>query len=224
MPQILWLHILAGAIALLTFLVPLLSFKGGKLHRKAGWIYSISMLVVCFSAFTITPWRYFIDPNRTPTSQDNALFLFFIALFSLTSVQQGLLPLRNKKRKERELALKTIGLPGLTLIVAILMEIYGFAFGGGALFIIFAAFSLRSSFKQIRYWSEPQAPNEWWFSHIDNMFVACIATVTAFIVTALPRFYSDLQGSVFIWLLPTAVFVPWNLYVQRKYRKQFAGE
>ena len=50
----------------------------------------------------------------------------------------------------------------------------------------------------------------------------CIATVTAFLVTAAPRLFPDAGlNSMWVWLLPTIVIVPWQIYFIRKYEKQF---
>src|SRR3954471_15125068 len=50
------LHIACGTLALGILLLPLVSKKGGKLHVRAGWIYSLAMSAVACSAFLITPW------------------------------------------------------------------------------------------------------------------------------------------------------------------------
>ena len=65
------IHALCGATALGVFLIPLLSKKGGKLHTRAGWVYTAVMIIVGISAYVITPWRAFFDPERTDAGHDH---------------------------------------------------------------------------------------------------------------------------------------------------------
>jgi hypothetical protein len=39
-------HIVAGTVALATFWIPLVTFKGGRPHRTASLVYAWSMLVL----------------------------------------------------------------------------------------------------------------------------------------------------------------------------------
>ena len=46
------LHIVGGTVGLATFWLPLVTRKGGRLHRRVGWIYVMAMLVAAFSGTT----------------------------------------------------------------------------------------------------------------------------------------------------------------------------
>ncbi|MFN7453412.1 MAG: hypothetical protein ACK5RO_02000 [Pseudobdellovibrionaceae bacterium] len=63
-------HAVAGAVALIVLLLPLVSKKGGKLHVTSGWIYTWAMVFVALSALIITPWRFFLDPAKTISSEN----------------------------------------------------------------------------------------------------------------------------------------------------------
>jgi len=217
-----WGHILGGALALVCFTIPLFSRKGGKLHSRAGWVYAGAMIVVAFSAFLITPWRYFIDSNGTDKSRDFAFFLFFIALFSLTSLQQGIFVFRFKKRIGKVISFGSLGLPILLVVVSALTLTKGVV-SQNWLFIIFAVLAGRTALKQIKYWRNPPAHSKnWWFFHLENMFTCCIATVTAFAVTAIPRIFPSAQfDSVWVWLAPSFILVPWMVWFMKKYEFQF---
>src|SRR5687768_7715156 len=134
----LWGHIIGGTIALLTFTIPLFSKKGGKVHVNSGWAYLIAMIVVAFSAFLITPWRYFFDPNKTLASQSFSLFLFFIAVLSLSALQQGISIFKYKNRPGPVKNFETLVLPFSLLLISLIMLVYGIQVQKW-LFIVFSA-------------------------------------------------------------------------------------
>ncbi|NDG85668.1 MAG: hypothetical protein EBX52_11625 [Proteobacteria bacterium] len=218
----LWGHIAGGSLALLCFTIPLFTRKGGKLHNRSGWVYSSGMIAVAFSAFLITPWRYFVDPNGTDQSRSFAYFLFFIALFSLTSLQQGIFVFRHKRPTGAVISPGSLGLPVALAGMCALTLVKGVATGKW-LFISFALLAGRTVMKQIRYWRNPPVHSkDWWFFHLENMFVCCIATVTAFMVTAVPRIFPAAHyDSIGVWLSPTFVLLPWMFWFIKKYERQF---
>lgn len=217
-----WGHVLGGALALACFTIPLFSRKGGRLHARSGWIYAGAMILVAMSAFIITPWRYFIDPSGTDSSRAFSFFLFFIALFSLTSLQQGIVVFRYKNRPGKVLSIGSLGMPLVLAVFSILMLVMGLT-SRNWLFVIFSSLAGRTAMKQIKYWQNPPTHSkDWWFFHLENMFICCIATVTAFAVTAIPRLFPSTNlSSVWIWLAPTIIMVPWMTWFTRKYETQF---
>ena len=213
-------HVLGGIVALLTFSIPLISAKGGKLHVRSGWAYVFGMGVVCLSAFIVTPWRYFADPGRTAETQSFALFLGFLAVFALTCVQQCIIVFRHKGRVAPIKTLETLGLPAALLLAGAGTVAYGLA-NSNWLFVIFAGFGLNSTFSQIRFWFSPVRHSQAGrIFHLENMIVASIATVTAFLVTAVPRILPGAPvHSVWVWLLPTFVLVPTMITFKTKYSR-----
>jgi hypothetical protein len=217
-----WGHILGGTLALICFTIPLFSRKGGKLHSRSGWFYAGAMILVVMSTFIITPWRYFFDSSVTDNSRSFAFFLFFIALFSLACLQQGIIVFRFKNRLSKVSSIGSIGLPLILSVFSILMLAMGLT-SRNWLFVIFSLLAGRTAIKQIKYWLNPPAHSkDWWFFHLENMFICCIATVTAFTVTAVPRLFPSMNlESIWIWLPPTIVMVPWMIWFTRKYEIQF---
>jgi hypothetical protein len=112
------------------------------------------MLIVAFSAFLITPWRYLFDPNRTADSQSFSLFLFFIAALALNSLQQGISVFKYKTRKGPVKKFEVMALPFILVMLSIVMLVYGVQMQKW-LIIIFAALGGRVTFKQYKYWSQP---------------------------------------------------------------------
>lgn len=75
-----WLHFLAALLALLSGSVILLRSKGDLFHRRCGYVYAVSMLLVNLTAFLI----YRLFGGFGP--------FHITALVSLFSLVQGLLP------------------------------------------------------------------------------------------------------------------------------------
>ncbi len=145
------------------------------------------MIFVSCSAFLITPWRAFIDPARTPSSQSFASFLAFIATLTLASLWYGLTVLKLKNRTTPSRALKHIGPPLALLGATLMIEVQGIL-SGQALLIAFPVLGVLVGWKQLKYWlNSPTERMHWWYAHMSGMFTACISTITAFLVTVIPR-------------------------------------
>lgn len=199
-------HVAFGLVALLVFAIPLLARKGGKVHVRTGWAYVWSMIGVGLTALLITPWRIFFDPERSAQSAAFAVFLLFIALFTLAAIWYGIRVLRFKSRVEPERSVLSLGPPGLVIFAAFGTQLIGFKLGD-TLLMAFPFLALVVSISQLRYWLSAQTTNRhWWFAHLDGMIVACISTITAFLVTALPRLTSaSIARSPVLWIAPGLV-------------------
>ena len=81
-------HVLGGSTALLSMFIPILSRKGGSLHRRAGWIFVGGMTTVSITAFILGGARFLTDPR--PEARQMGLFLFYISLLTSTSVSARL--------------------------------------------------------------------------------------------------------------------------------------
>jgi len=122
-------HALCGVVALGVLLIPLFSKKGGRLHIRAGWVYIYAMIIVCFSAFIITPWRVLFDEQRTIRTQGFSVFLFFIAVFTLSALYFGVISLRFKQRDKPSKALGHIAPPIMLIAFGIITQVIGAKLG-----------------------------------------------------------------------------------------------
>src|SRR5690349_21412348 len=92
----LYLHIAGGSAALLSMLIPLVARKGGRTHRRSGWVFVTGMSVVSLTALVLSAARYLLDPR--PEAKAFALFLFYIAILTGEGVSSGIRTLRTKDR------------------------------------------------------------------------------------------------------------------------------
>lgn len=215
-------HALMGAVALFTFLIPILTRKGGRVHVRVGWVYSVAMIFVSVSALAILPWRMAVDPSRSVSSQTFAAFLGFVALFTLASLNHGLRALRRKQRTEGSREWIDLGPPALVILAGLATQFAGLHYGS-RLLLFFPFLGYGVSVQQLAYWGRaPREPKHWWLAHMEGMFVACIATVTAFLVTAMPRLVSGFPSdSLWLWIAPGAVLGTasnrWSAYYRKKF-------
>lgn len=199
-------HALVGALALGVLIIPLLSKKGGRVHIQVGWIYTYAMILVGLSAMVITPWRALVDPHRTRNSQSFALFLFFIAAFTLSNLNCGISALKQKKRQAPSRSLYQVGPPLIVVGLGMITLAIGIH-RRDTLLTVFPIFGFISANDQLSYWlTQPKKKMHWWYAHMDGMFGACIATITAFLVTALPRFWPNpIANSPALWIAPGVI-------------------
>ena len=77
------IHIAAGIVALAVFWIPLVTRKGGRIHRRFGMIYSWAMgMVVVFALFAVG-FRLFVEGD--PALKSRSIFLAFIAILTAAS-------------------------------------------------------------------------------------------------------------------------------------------
>jgi len=224
MKHLIFFHALCGALALILLPIPLISKKGGKIHIQTGWAYTILMILVATTAYVITPWRAFIDPERTTATQSFAFFLFFVSNLTIVSLWYGMIVLRYKNRKESSHDLKHIGPPILLILITLGIMAQGIK-TNSSLLTAFPILGFFISKGQLEYWLRPPRENKhWWFAHMDGMISACIATITAFLVTAVPRLTdASLFRSPILWITPGVVLGILARCWKAKYRQQFSG-
>src|SRR5215831_6952771 len=85
------LHIIAGSVALLSMIAPMVAAKGGQAHRRAGGMFTIAMTVVAVTALTMSAWLI-IDNDYI-----KGLRLMGLALITASAVSAGIRALRLKQ-------------------------------------------------------------------------------------------------------------------------------
>ena len=218
MTSLLALHIAAGSVALASMFVPMVAPKGGRLHRRAGWVFVAAMAVVSVTAFVLAGARFLFDP--TPEGRDGGLFLLFVGLLTASAVSAGVRVLRFKTRTARHLHWWDTGLPALLGVSSVGIAAYGLA-RGETLFIVFAVLGSANAAASLRYWLRPPSSRtHWWFEHMSGMLGGCIAATTAFMVNTADNFG---LWPLAAWLAPSIVGSPaiaiWIAY----YKRRFSG-
>jgi hypothetical protein len=216
---LLYLHIAGGSAALLAMLVPLLTKKGGLIHRRAGWVFVGGMTIVSITAFLLAGARWMSDP--TPRGREAGAFLFFVAILTATRVSGGVRVLRAKGRTAPHRNPWDVGLPALLSVSSVAAAVHGIS-TGHHLFTAFSIIGALAGGGQLVYWiTPPSHPMHWWFEHMSSMLGACIAATTAFLVVNAGNLGVQ-TFSLAVWLAPSIVGVPAIAIWTRYYRRKFA--
>lgn len=204
----LFIHVLAGGLALLSGIVAILSKKGQNIHIKSGRIYYWSMMTVIITAVIVSTFR------------ENA-FLQSIAVFSFYLAFTGKRLLRYKKAispKPIDWIISSIALVvaiGMLIAAIKIMLQIGFA-GAAPVLLVFGFFLFSMSIQDlIKMKRKKFVKNAWLFDHIGRMSGSFIATSTAFIVVNF-----SMTPAWILWLLPTAIGTPMIFRVSARWRKK----
>lgn len=194
---LLFSHVTAGIVALLTGLMVFLLKKGTILHVNIGTIYTYMMYVVFISGTIVS----IVHSN---------LFLLTIGLFSFYMVLSGV-----RYNRVRSVVMVSKIDPVITVFFALcflsmlLLGVFAFMKGVVGLGIILSVFTvigfslLKHDFSFFIQKKHPKERLFWKREHIGRMIGSYIAATTAFAVNNI-----HLEPDFITWLLPTALGVP----------------
>lgn len=198
----LWVHIMAGTLALVGGLVAIMTRKGARLHRRSGIVYVLCMIVVGVTALVMS----IIRPNP---------FLFAVAIFSAAMALSGWLPARGDNLQlSKMVGIASIVAATLLGVVGMWWVIAGDVFGITA--IVFGLISARFGWQDVRRTTERNRQQRI-IAHVSAMGGAFIATVSAISAVNL-----DMLPPLVRWLWPTIIGTPlifWGIrsYLQRSH-------
>lgn len=214
---ILYFHVFAGSIALLSGAVSILSKKGKQLHRKSGSIYFWAMTLVFITGIIVAGYRF----NR---------FLFLIAFLSYYSVFAGVRFLKLKGLHKSQnpkwfdwAAGIVNGIANITFIGIGLYYLFreNNNLAGALLSIGFGVGGLLISYTNLKpFIQRPTKPYHWYTAHIGNMMGGYIATFTAFLSTMVTRF--ELMNPFLAFALPSLIGIPLLLFWTNRIERTFS--
>ncbi|MFL5308036.1 MAG: hypothetical protein ACJ8F1_22665 [Polyangia bacterium] len=212
-------HIFGGVVALAALWIPLVTKKGGAVHRRAGWVYACSMWVAALAALVLCAGRL-LDDNKA--NDGSAWLLAFLGLLAANGAATGIRAARAKTRPGERGSAFDIGSSVVFLAASAGIGVYGAA-TGSVLHLAFAALGVALAARQLRYWVRgPTSRMDWWYTHMANMLAACIGTVTAFAVVNLPALgWRRFTTAAFIapGVLGGLAITVWTRYYRRKYAR-----
>ncbi len=198
---ILYGHIIAGGLGLLSGTVVMLMRKGDAAHRLLGLVFSVSMLLSALAGMLLS---YFISN----------LFLFVVGVFTLYLVGTGhrYNYLRKLNEGQRPALIDWLLLGGMALsgLVFVVFGAWLVARGQSfaAVLLVFGVVGLLSVWEDWRIFGGLiKEKNYWQIMHLQRMVGGYIAAVTAFLVVNARHFPEAIPLFVY-WLLPTVIFVP----------------
>ena len=201
----LFLHIVAGVIALLAAGAALGFAKGSAWHRRAGLTYVLAMLAVTLTTFVLVAMR----PN---------LFLFVIGVFSFYLVFTGWRAgaLRDgRPRWPDHLAGAAMALTGAVMLAIGASRLFGVGGAQPVILLVFGSIGLTFALSDWRDWRRgPITGKARIARHLTRMLAGSIATITAAVVVNL-----SFLPPLVVWLGPTILITPlifwWNARILR---------
>jgi hypothetical protein len=215
---VLRLHIGAGILALLVFLVPLVTKKGGAIHRRVGWIYVVAASTVAVTG--IVSCAHLIGDGR-PGRVRAGVFLAYVGVFAGASAQLGVRSLRTKARTHASRTALDLLPPVLLIAGGVALTTFG-VLQHRALYVLFAALGVWQGITHLRFWLTPPSHGRAWFlAHMSAMGTSCITTVTAFAVVNAQRLGMN-TFDLRLWTAPIALLgIGLGLW-RRSYAKRLA--
>lgn len=202
-------HILSGFLALGAVGTALAAAKGSRLHRQAGKVYVLSMLIVSLTALALV----FVRPNA---------FLLGIGIFSFYFVFTGWRAAKLLDGKTRSFDICAALLMGATALAmtgcGLLDMTRPLENERAIILLVFGLIGLGMAISDLRQWRKgPVTGKQRIAYHLSRMLGGTIATITAAVVINL-TFLPTLVG----WLGPTALITPlifwWNMRLLRPRR------
>lgn len=217
---VLAVHIAAGAVSLLVLSVPLVTKKGGRTHRRVGWVYvGAAATVAITGVLSCIP----LVSGGNPLRWRAGIFLAYVGVLAGASALFGVRALRTKTRTGPSRRAIDLIPPLLLVASGVALAVFGVQ-QSRVLFVLFAALGAVLGVAHLRYWLTPPAHARAWFlAHMTGMGTSCITTITAFIVVNARRFGMrtfDLP----LWAGPIAVLAVGLTLWRRYYAKRLTVE
>ncbi len=204
---LIYIHAFFGGLGLITGMISILVKKGDVNHKKAGKVFSYSMIISALISLFVA---------RMPNHEN--LFLFLIGIFTIYMVLSGnrALTLKSKTKLNADNIDKLIS--GAMLLSSIVMTVIGIIgiikkIDNSILYIFFGGFGILMTIKDFQTFKTfTTNKNAWIKSHIGRMVGALIASVTAFMVAGLHI------GTTLVWVMPTILGTGYIIYWNRKFK------
>lgn len=225
-------HIVLGSLALLLFWGPVLSQKGGALHRRTGRYYSLCMHLVAASGIVMTLFVWALPAAAKPELMSRALsdpalyqrlmqqnsFLFLLSLLTWVTIRHAQLSLKTKQDRTLLRHWTVLG-PVLLLLAISVTGLLNYA-TQPPLVLVFACIGLSTTVGILRYcFIRQPGPKAWLAEHAVAMLASGIAAYTAFsAVGGRTLLSSVLHGhwQMLPWLAPTLLGLPAIFWYRRK--------
>ncbi|GAB4191370.1 MAG: hypothetical protein Tsb002_19950 [Wenzhouxiangellaceae bacterium] len=226
-----YIHIIFGTVGLIAFWFPVLSRKGGILHRRAGQVFRYNAYIVLGAAglsvilHMVKMQMENLGPAQYPGNWAFLLFLGYLALITAIMLHHGLGVLRHKPGLE---GLNTPWRRSLAyLSAAASLFIIGWALywqpPNAILLYALSPLGLMNGIGILRILNgHREHPRQWLTEHLGAMLGCGIAYHTAFFVFGASRLFSEILNGwmvVLPWILPALIGIPAIVWWSRRYRQ-----
>lgn len=200
---LIYIHAFFGGLGLITGLISISVKKGAFNHKTTGKIFSYSIIISSLISLII---------SRIPKHEN--LFLFLIGIFTIYLILTGNRALTFKIKTKADWIDKLIsGTMFLVSIGMLMLGILGIVYEieNSILHLFFGGFGLLTTIRDFQTFKIfHKKKNTWLIYHLGRMIGALIASITAFLVTAL-----NIE-TILIWFLPTILGTIYIIYWNKK--------
>jgi O-antigen/teichoic acid export membrane protein len=224
------LHIVTGALSAITFWIPVIGEKGGAVHRKAGAIFVVCMLLTGFFATGLSILTL-IDPmgthphlvGRFDENFVRAIFgwlMFHLGILTINLTWHGWLCARHKRNRDAIREWKNAALQPILLVAALNCALQGWL-SGEMLLIGLAIVGVATAGTNAWFLYKPHpGPKDWLKEHLKALVGAGISVYTAFMAFGSVRLMPDLALNPVMWAMPIASGVALILWHWRAIDRQ----
>lgn len=197
-----WLHVGAGAIALITFWGQMLTRKGSPLHRGEGRVYLVAMWGVVATAIPLS--AMFVASGQWVVG----VFFGFLVVITATSLWTGWQPMRRKTDRSAFMDGRYHALAWANIVSGAAVLTFGLV-NGVPLLAYFAPVGLLIGWRMLRAARRSDTEPRWWlYEHVRGMLGSGIAVHVAFLNFGARRLIPgfDLGGwGILAWLAPVVL-------------------
>jgi hypothetical protein len=205
-------HILAGAVALVSFWIPILAKKGSASHVRWGRVFANAVTIAATLACVMGVFNLTLTNMRHPSLDDRAVFaglfgwmMLYLGLLSLLLVRYGLTAIFDKRGEAQgQVRMNRIAM-GVVAVSALQCGYQGIIVNQ-PLMIALALLGLitvatfgRTSFRVSK------AKSNYLAEHLKAMIAAGISAYTAFLSVGLLRVFPAQVFNPIIWSIPSVV-------------------
>jgi hypothetical protein len=215
--SLLFVHGLAGLVALITFWIAALAKKGSSLHVRVGKTYLLSMLGIVITAL---PMAAIIAARG---NYGTSVFLAYLVVITASSMWVGRRAIRSKRDQSAFRDRRYVVVAILNLVASIATFFIGLQISE-VLLMGFSAVGLHNGTGMLIRRFRPLALTRWWMKeHIAAMVGCGVATHIAFLAIGMNRIVEMLGikppgwYGLIAWFGPLAVAVVCGLWLTRKY-------
>lgn len=227
-------HIVTGSVGLLTFWIPVLGRKGGKWHRRGGYIFAYALLATGAIAILIamctilapgpTHPHLLAHPDFGSAAMIRGIFgwmMLYLAVLTVNLSWYGLQCLRHKRRHEGNKSWLNLALQGVLTLASANCLIHGVLLGQGLMVgISFVGFATVGTNLWFIYTPKP-GPKGWLLEHIKALVGAGISVYTAFLAFGAVRILPEAALTPALWSMPLIVGLTLIIYHQNQVRRGF---
>lgn len=207
-------HIAAGSIALLTFWTAAIARKGSPLHRAVGKGYLLAMLAIMATAL---PMAAVILRAGVVWV---AVFLVYLVVITATSCWLAWRAIRRKREQRAYFDGRFRAVAWLNLCAGLVVFAFGLAIRN-PLLATFCWIGVAIGVGMLRQLRNPPTARNWWLQeHYGSMLGNGVATHVAFLGIGLRDVIASFDSAwiqLLPWFLPLGVAMVAGVYLDRKY-------